>query len=192
MLMLLALIPGIPEKFENIRKVWVDLLKLDEIDCVISGDLKIINLLLGIMSHSSSFPCPYCIAPKVSLAENCGKARTLELIRTNASDWVKDGANAKYAKDFYCCTNRPMICGLPDVEIVSLCPPPVLYIVLGIVNAIFKKVQSQNSEVSEQWARKSNCAKHTQFGFNGRDCHKLIKNRHMLLDSSSLTVFHKV
>ena len=47
------------ESYENVRVV-VEKLKLNELECCITSDLKLINALLGISSHSGKFSCPYC------------------------------------------------------------------------------------------------------------------------------------
>ncbi len=50
------------ETVENLRKVF-SLLRLDTMeDLFIAGDLEVVNLLGGIGTHSSSFPCAYCKA----------------------------------------------------------------------------------------------------------------------------------
>ena len=47
------------ESYKNVREV-VEKLKLNDLDCCIASDLKLINALLGISSHSGKFSCPYC------------------------------------------------------------------------------------------------------------------------------------
>ena len=62
-LIIQAIAPGIPENYENISNV-LNFLKLNELPPALSvryaADLKMINLLLGMMSHASSHPCSWC------------------------------------------------------------------------------------------------------------------------------------
>ncbi|XP_065088225.1 uncharacterized protein LOC135709769 [Ochlerotatus camptorhynchus] len=63
---ILALAPNLAEKYEYIFLIWNGLLKL--LESIIAGDLKIINVIIGIMAHSSTHPCPYCVTEKSNLA----------------------------------------------------------------------------------------------------------------------------
>ena len=62
-LLILAITPGVPENYDNIFKV-LELLKLEDLPETskvrYAADLKMINLLLGLMSHSSAHPCSWC------------------------------------------------------------------------------------------------------------------------------------
>lgn len=191
-LLLLAVIPGIPEKYSNISQIWITLLELNKLEAVVSGDLKIINLLLGIMGHSSSYPCPYCFTPRNCLSEKAGSSRTLTNIQQNAENWKNSGANEKHARNFFNCIKEPLLCGTSSDEIIELCPPPVLHITLGIINAIYKSVESIDSEVAELWVTRSNSTRHSKYGFTGRNCHKLIEHRSILSTDGPLGTLRKV
>lgn len=191
-LLLLAVVPGITEKYTNIAKVWSTLLKLNELEAVVAGDLKIVNLLLGLMGHSSSHPCPYCCTSKSKLSQECMIPRTLGLIRTNYGKWEDDGADDKRAKNFYNCVQYPLLCGSPDQTTVMLCPPPVLHIVLGIINAVYKAVETADPATAEQWVKVSSCQRHSKYGFTGRHCHKLLDKRTMLEFDGPLGMFRSV
>lgn len=55
----------IQENRFNVKHIW-NLLKLDDLkDYVIVVDLKLANLLVGIMGHSSKHPCCFCVAKLV-------------------------------------------------------------------------------------------------------------------------------
>lgn len=191
-LLLLAIVPGVPEKYANIEQIWTSLLELDRIDAVISGDLKIINLLLGIMGHSSSYPCPYCFAPKSFLSDRCATSRTLTNIQHYSEKWLRDGAKEKHAKKFFNCVKKPLLGGSSTDDVIKLCPPPVLHITLGIVNAIYKSAERIDAEVAEQWVKVSNSTRHSQYGFTGRNCHKLIEHRSTLGADGPLGLLQKV
>ena len=58
---LLGLVPHTQENYENLSKLW-SLLKISEMKGTIATDLKIANILTGLMSHSSLHPCTWCTA----------------------------------------------------------------------------------------------------------------------------------
>ena len=67
-LLILAIVPGLPEKYEHISRLF-DILKLDQLEeeyykIRYAADLKMINLLLGLMAHSSAHPCSWCTIDK--------------------------------------------------------------------------------------------------------------------------------
>lgn len=191
-LLLLAIIPGIPEKYWNIAPIWTTLLELNKVDSVVSGDLKIINLLLGIMGHSSSYPCPYCLTPRHCLSDRLDEPRTLTNIEKYSKQWKSSGADEKLAKKYFNCIQQPLLCGASNDEIIFICPPPALHITLGVINAIFKKVESLDADVAERWAKTSNSTRHSQYGFTGRNCHKLIEHRAILRLDGPIGLLRKV
>ena len=62
-LIVLALAPNVPENYENVLRI-LKLLKFEELPDTstvrYAADLKMINILLGLMSHSSNHPCSWC------------------------------------------------------------------------------------------------------------------------------------
>ena len=52
---------GVVEDYDNVKK-FLDLLKLDlkKHSIFLNNDIKMDLILLGLMSASSSYPCPYC------------------------------------------------------------------------------------------------------------------------------------
>lgn len=188
--MILALVPGLAEKYENVAPIW-KILRLQEIDGVIAGDLKIINIITGIMAHSSSHPCPYCDADKQHLTTFNGNLRTIGNIMEYVQLWRK--SNSKSAKQFACCVNEPLFKGSEQQLVLTVCPPPSLHITLGIVNALYKAVEKTNSQFAEMWATKA-CVRHQQrnYGFTGKACHELMENSDVLKGCVELKDFLKV
>lgn len=191
MLFLLAVVPGIPEKFKNVSQVW-NLLQLNNLKIFVAADLKMINILLGLMGHSSTYPCPYCVTMKRFLSTKCDQSRTIENINENFEKWKGNGSQEKLSKNFFNCVNKPILTGYDNNNTVVICPPPVLHITLGIVNAVHKAVKICDPVIAEQWAIKSNCKRHSQFGFTGRDCYKLLTHRILLLPDGPLYMYRKV
>lgn len=188
-LLILALVPDLPEKYEYILLIWKNLLKMTSLKCVIAGDLKIINVLIGIMAHSSLHPCPYCEVSKKELTSRCGILRTIGNIKTNSSRDIKKsmkrGENA-------CCIHDPLVHGKDDDRILDICPPPPLHINLGIVNAVFQAVEKKCPDWADLWVHKAQ-VRHQQraYGFTGRACHSLMRSAAILQENVELkSYFH--
>ena len=58
------------ENHNNVSLIW-DILQMYKFKGSMAADLKIANILLGLMSHASSFPCTWCTEHKDTL-HNCG------------------------------------------------------------------------------------------------------------------------
>ena len=56
--MILAIVADVPEIYENM-KILIDLTGINGLDYKLSQDLKLTNIIIGITSHSSKYPCPY-------------------------------------------------------------------------------------------------------------------------------------
>ena len=74
---LIATVPDVSENYINVKKLWMNL-GLQNLDrrFTIATDLKLCNMLLGMMSHSSCHPCCWCDVEKGDL-RNKGKQRTI-------------------------------------------------------------------------------------------------------------------
>lgn len=186
-LFIIALVQNLAEKYENVAPIWTKLLKLQNIEAIIAGDLKIINIITGIMAHSSRQPCPYCEAQKSALGTCKGTSRTKGNIKTNYLNKKMGGRNTA------CCIYEPLIYGNDDDEILFLCPPPPLHLTLGIVNTIFKGVEKNSPDWADLWVSQAN-VRHQQktYGFTGRACHALLKAADCLELNSDLLGYAKV
>lgn len=183
-LLILAVVPDIPEKYEFIKLIWINLLKLDGMRCVIAGDLKIINVIIGIMAHSSSNPCPYCEVLKKELSTNSGPQRTIGSIRANCcTEKIKKA----------CCIHNPLIHGSDEELILTICPPPPLHLSLGIVNAVYKAVEQKSPDWADLWAQSAH-VRHQEraYGFTGRACYRLINAAGVLQDNPDLEDYFNV
>ncbi|XP_055542772.1 uncharacterized protein LOC129728360 [Wyeomyia smithii] len=177
--LILALAPNVSENYCNVSKIW-NLLKLQTLEAFVTGDLKIINILAGVMANSSTYPCAYCTSSKSDLGEKKGLLRTIRSIRRNADLWTRNGGIRKNAKKFLNCAHDPLLEGEEEDTILCKCPPPVLHIFLGIINRIFNAVAKDYQMESEAWASAANATRHSQFGFAGRHCRNLLDKRNIL------------
>ena len=74
-LFIIGIVEATQENFENVSILWL-LLKLNKIECTVATDLKMANILIGIMSHSSKYPCKWCTTSSDEL-HKCGEMRTI-------------------------------------------------------------------------------------------------------------------
>ena len=62
-IIILAIVPEVQENYANLKRLWLEA-GIDKITrgYTIATDPKLCNILLGMMSHSSSHPCCWCDA----------------------------------------------------------------------------------------------------------------------------------
>lgn len=182
-LFIIALSPNLAEKYDNISPIWTELLKLHELEYLVAGDLKIINIIIGIMAHSSKNPCPYCEAFKSELGISNGISRTKGSIKENCTRKMK-----MIGKNFASCVNAPLVSGTDEDKILHLCPPPPLHITLGVVNTIFKSLEKKAPDWADLWVNQAQ-VRHQQmtYGFTGRACRALLDAAKCLADNPDLS-----
>ena len=191
-LLIVAISYDVKETYFNVRLI-LNLLKIDEIDFeyVCAVDLKMANILCGLQSHSSSFPCVYCNCPKMEFSDKekfrSHPMRTIGEIKKYADDYmnVRRMYNEKAsAKEFRSCVNHPMIQGSDSEMLIQLIPPPELHLLLRIVNKIFKELQTAVPNIAEEWLNKLGIVqpKHHGGEFTGNMCRKLLKSSHVLIE----------
>lgn len=181
-LFILALAPNTQENYENVKLLWLSL----QINCfpfIVSTDLKLANLLIGIMAHSSSFPCTWCEIGASQL-DSRGILRTLGNLMQNHLNWVNAGAKKNDAKYFKCCIHGPIL-GSFDQEdklILLLIPLPELHLLLGVVNTTYDHMLKEFETEAILWAE--SCYVHREItqgtGFKGNACNILLKKTDIL------------
>ena len=125
---------GWSEQHSNLRTI-VQLLNLEEVDFALSADLKLLNLFLGLSSHSGTHACLYCEG--ISTLEP-GLPRTFSRIISQHAEFQDAGAiNADQAKYANCV--RPCLMTVPDpsVTVLSVIPIPELHVMMGCTNHQF-------------------------------------------------------
>ena len=76
---ILALVTGIQENYVNVKRLWLSL-QLNRLRrYTLATDLKLCNILLGMMSHSSCHPCCWCDVNKDDLYKK-GTPRTKKIL----------------------------------------------------------------------------------------------------------------
>ena len=137
-LLVFALAEDLSENYHNVRLV-VEKLGLAELDCVFASDLKLINVLLGISSHSGKHGCAYC---EGEMTLELGELRTFG----NLAEWhrklIEDAGRSRNResfirrnqKNYKNVVNPCLLKGEPDTTILSSIPLPELHLLMGCVN----------------------------------------------------------
>ena len=64
----ISIVPNIAESYFNMKKIWINVgMHRFNRKFTIATDLKLINILLGLQSHSSMHPCCWCDIDKYNL-----------------------------------------------------------------------------------------------------------------------------
>ena len=175
--------PAIKEHHWNFSKIF-DLMKIDDVfgkfeNVILTGDLKFLNEVYGLMEGSSKHPCLYCTAESQQLT--AGQPRTLASMRTDYEMWKHNSGDIKCCKNYNNVKNPPLLPNIFDqVPIFKITPPPALHIMLGVFNHIWKNMEAiskEHEKVLHDFARKHNCVKESYWGktFEGNECVKLMK-----------------
>ena len=129
-ILVMALAEDLPESYENMR-IIVEVLKLNDLQCCIASDLKLINALLGISSHSGKFSCCYCTG---EMKLECGELRTFGSLAKRSAEFVSKGSKLKDMKRFKNVIHPSLLKGEPGSNVLSAVPPPELHLLMGAVN----------------------------------------------------------
>ena len=155
--MIIALVPEVQENYCNIKRLWLEAgLEKFSRRFVIATDLKLINIPLGLMSHSSVQPCSWCHVTKNNLADQRGESRTVGNMMDLFWGYFEARASKKDASTYGNVIHRNMFsdCQIDDsTPIILLVPPPELHLLLGPVNKMndeMLKVWPQGEEWSDR------------------------------------------
>ena len=118
-------------------KFMLDKLNLEPGSFLLCADLKVINISLNLMSHSSRHPCPYCNWVKGTSTTEPDEARTFEGIRLNFETWEREtGGDREKLKEYFNCQGPPLPI-FPSVGLVSdFIPLSELHIMMGVTNKL--------------------------------------------------------
>lgn len=134
------------------------------------------------MSHASLHPCPYCEGTK-NIFEQGAPARTLETISENHQKWQQESGKKSTLKQYYNCSNEPLLAGPHDANtpVLTLVPPPALHIKLGIVNKLYAELLKLFPNLDD-WPKSLFIMKENYHGqtFEGNECNRLLDNLDML------------
>ena len=186
-MLILAITPDVQETYANVLRLMVQAQLAGPnsqshnlSNFVFSSDLKIANIILGLMSHSSCHPCSWCDIHKSNLHLK-GIPRTLKSLSDQFWSWKSSGGDCKESKNFGNVVHLPVLHGDPSDAVIDLLPPPELHLLLGAVNALFRALEKQWAGALK-WAEQCHIEREAMHGgsFSGRSCHKLLSNVDLL------------
>ena len=183
----IAIVPGVQENFYNIKRIWHEA-GMNSLNrpFTIATDFKLCNILLGLMSNSSSHPCCWCDVRKAAL-RNKGVSRTIQSLMDQFWSYFEAKATKKNAKEFGNVIHTNVFSSGnvdPSTLIILLVPPPELHLMMGPVNKMFDALSNLSEEVSEEWIKRLNIKREEYHGgsFCGNDSRRLLKNVSILED----------
>ena len=113
---IVCLAQGVEENYHNVQKMWMQL-HLNDIftqttlaEKVIVTDLKLANIIFGLMAHGSSHPCTWCDIEKSRLSEK-GELRTLKSLTEKFWAWKEACSDEKKAKNYGNVIHLPLLKG---------------------------------------------------------------------------------
>ena len=128
---LLAYIENLQESWHNLR-ILLELLQLDRINYRFTSDLKIINIVLGISSHSGKYACHICYG---TCQLTSGPLCTFQNLKYMFEIYCEEGFPHKRMQDFSnvvkpCLINPSNL----NLEIGDVIAPPQLHLHIGVAN----------------------------------------------------------
>ena len=148
---ILASAPGVSETYNNVS-LFLQKVQTSQVWCTWTGDLKMANVMAGIMSCSSSHPCVYCETQcKQGKWGDRGTLRTVGSIKDQRSKWIESGGVKEKAKQFSNCVEQSLLSfpdENPETKILSVFPPPALHLKL-VVNHFICQLEKVWPNVGE-------------------------------------------
>ena len=176
--LLVAVSEKVPENHYNFGKV-LKAMKAHKVKMLFPVDIKALLILIGNQSASCKHPCPYCFTSDLSEE---GEPRTIGTMCEQNRLYNESGADRKDLKEYKNCEFLPLITddyeADKDVEVLDLCPPAGLHIMLGIVNQNVKLLEKVVPHLVEEWVAYSQAPRVAYQGgvFEGNGCKKLVDN----------------
>ena len=166
--LLAAITPGSTENYDVLNQ-YLSAMNLQPREWYFCTDMKVINIALGLMPHSSRHPCFGCNWINGSEEHNC-ELRTFEGIVLNYLAWIQSGGDPKDLKSFFNCRSKPL--GIfPSSGTVALCvPPPTLHLEIGLINLLWSDLLEAYPAAAE-WAARLHIAQAAYFGGHFEGCH---------------------
>ena len=142
----------------------------------LSCDLKMLNIIFGLGSHTSSNPCVLCDWQIGTSWEAEGAPqRTFEGIAKNYEDWMQEtNGDKKKLKNYKSCKCLPILQG--SGLIAEKVAPASLHVMLGITLALYNGLKAKYPE-TDDWLSSINIAFQPMHGLQlaGNECRKMLK-----------------
>lgn len=212
-LLMLCTVPDIKESYDNVKLLF-DLVKINDISFKFVCDFKLLLIINGQQTATSSHPCPFCFVSLKTL-RNCQQLDDMQ----HASDWNEQDSNSEidngdhplrlktygdlkidysrflsagntkqFAKEYHSVINPPLFSENDERLVIEKCIIPELHILQGFTNHLFWKglVPLLGREKALVWPLKLKVISKNYHGevFEGNACRKLIKNADKLNDEA--------
>ena len=162
---LLCVVPKIKESYDNM-KVLFDLIKINEIPFKFVSDFKLLLIVNGQQTATSTCPCPFCFITLEDLRckENESekvqehlKLKTYGDLNNDNEKFCSLNKDKKLARDCHSTINKPLFVEDPDIKVLEKCVIPELHVMQGFVNHLFwdSLVPFLGREKSLLWAKKN-------------------------------------
>ena len=189
-------IDSVPENRENVR-VLIEKLNLPDLqqDFAVMADIKLIDIMCGIQSTSSTHPCPFCNGVKIDSKGKetnqngtwvKGTPRTGKTLREDSEQYQAIGFPNRQTLRHFDSVEFPPLFLHPDQEemlVSQLYPPPQLHCgILGPGNDVMVKLSKSFPKEMEQFKKKFH-VKGSGPGntLNGPTLKRLMENRNGML-----------
>ena len=158
------LAPNISEDYVNLKRLWINSgISFLRRKYTIATDLKLTNIILGMISHSSCHPRCWCETSKNSLDQK-GKQRTFKSLMNLFFDFFEADCDKKSAKNYGNVIHSPMISDdLDDTPVIEIIPPPELHLLTGPVNKMYSEMEAV-WPAEEEWSKACNVKKEDYHG----------------------------
>lgn len=152
--LVLAYVEQIQETHTNMRKV-LELLNLKDIRYTVCGDLKIVNILLGLSSHGGKYACALCYGV---CDLSAGPPRTFRHLQEQYAMYEAAKFPVKKMQLYYNVV-KPCLLYISNLDdhISTIIAHPELHYLIGVVNWCYKLVKdilgTKSFKQLEDWCR---------------------------------------
>lgn len=176
---LIGIVPCVPENYVNVKRLWLNI-AIDgfQREFTIAADLKLCNILLGLMAHGSLHPCCWCNIHRKNLASR-GELRTLSTLRELFWTYFDSGASKCNAKQYGNVIHPPIVHSADEYSpVLDLIPPPELHLLSGPVNTLFNGMKELFPNESNEWLAACHVQQDPLHGgsFTGNASRTLLRN----------------
>ena len=143
-ILIVGVVPDVCENYVNVKRLWINCGVEKLRNYTVATELKLCNIPLGMMSHSSCNPCAWCDITK----DGChikGNQRTISSLMNLLWDFFESRNKKSEAKKFRNIIHPPIIFDNIDdtTPVISLIPPPELHLLIGPVNKLYAALESE-------------------------------------------------
>ena len=176
---IIGIVPKVSEHYVNVKRLWINIgMHILRKKYKVATDLKLCNIILGMMSNSSCHPCAWCDVTKEKLSKK-GKSRSISSLMNLFWNWFDSRSDKKDAKKFGNVIHPPILSDHDsnDTPVITILPPPELHLLMGPVNKMYTELENAWPQ-SELWLEACNIKKEEYHGgtFAGNESRKLLKN----------------